>query len=58
VSSFDLMQLVQSKVSHAAGDQAGTLSLTFENGHVLKIYDDSEQYESYRINSRGQITIV
>jgi hypothetical protein len=58
VSTSYLMQLLQSRVSQATGDEQGTLTLVFENNHTLKIYDNSEDYESYTINSRGQITIV
>jgi hypothetical protein len=58
VSTSDLMQLLQCRVSRASGDDQGTLTLLFENDQTLKIYDTSNEYESYTINSRGQITIV
>ena len=58
VSTSDLMQLLQCSVSSASGDDEGTLTLLFENDHTLKIYDNSNDYESYTINCRGQITIV
>lgn len=44
-----LMQLLEHSISEAAGDEDGTLTLVFDNGHVLKCFDASD-YESYQIN--------
>ncbi len=40
------------------GDEAGALTLRFDNGGVLVIHDDSKEYESYTISNGGQIIVV
>jgi Family of unknown function (DUF6188) len=58
VSDSDLMRLLGCSVSEASGDGDGTLILVFENGHVLKCFDTSDQYESYQIEHHGNVIIV
>ena len=58
VSDSDLMQLLGFSVSDASGDKDGTLTLVFDNGHTLKCYDTSHEYESYKIAYRGHSRIV
>ena len=45
-----LMQLLGRSVAQAKGDEDGTLTLLFDGGHVLKVFDDQTGYESYSIN--------
>lgn len=52
------MELVGSSVSIANGDEDGTLTLRFNNGQGLKVYDTSKQYESYTIAYEGKEIIV
>jgi hypothetical protein len=54
----DLMRLLGRRVSSAVGDEDGTLVLVFENGHRLRILDDSREYESYRIRLGKKMIIV
>jgi hypothetical protein len=53
-----LMQIIGSAVTMAHGDETGTLTLGFANGHVLRIFDDSKQYESYLIRNGQAETYV
>ena len=45
VLKSDIMQLLGEQVSHVSGDEKGTLSLIFDNGHIFRCYDTSTQYE-------------
>jgi hypothetical protein len=58
VVETNLMQLVGHKVTHAVGTPDGTLSLTFDNGHVVECLDDSPDYESYQIAIGGKTVVV
>ena len=58
VEVSDLMVLLESSVSDVEGSKDGTLSLFFDNGHILRIYDDSPQYESYKIENGDAVIIV
>lgn len=49
VSKSSLMCLVGKVVCHVASDKQGSLTLNFDNGHVLELFDDSQNYESYII---------
>ena len=49
VSESNLMQLLGKTITKASGNEDGTLSLVFENGDELQVFDDSSEYESYRI---------
>lgn len=52
-----LMQLAGESIDSAQATLDGTLSLTFSNGHRLELYDDTPQYEAYRLRL-GQDEIV
>ena len=42
----------------AHGDVAGTLTLTFDGGGMLIVYDDSKDYESYTIKNGDRMIVV
>ncbi|OQW61006.1 MAG: hypothetical protein BVN28_08200 [Nitrospira sp. ST-bin4] len=50
LAAASLLGLISSSVTSVQGDSDGTLSLRFTNGDLLKVFDDSEHYESYQIN--------
>lgn len=52
-----LLKFLHADVTTALGEVDGTLTLRFNNGGVLKILDDSKQYESYMI-VHGDRTII
>lgn len=58
VKESDLMHLLGARIVRASGTQEGTLSLTFENGHEVKVFDDSAEYESYGIATGAREIIV
>jgi len=58
VLSTDVMAVIGRTVSSAAAESDGTLSLTFDNGCVVAIYDVSDRYESYRIKAGERDIIV
>jgi hypothetical protein len=58
VDYSELMQLVGESVLVAEASEDGTLDLLFSNKQRLIVYDNSVQYEAYRITIRGQETIV
>jgi hypothetical protein len=45
-----LMQLPGHSVVKASGDDEGTLTLVFDNGHILRVFKDDPHYECYSIN--------
>ena len=45
-----LTQLPGRCVTQATGEADGTLVLFFDNGHVLRVFDDNPHYECYSIN--------
>jgi hypothetical protein len=45
-----LMLLPGRSVIDVTGDQDGTLTLYFDNGHILRIFDDLPNYESFSIS--------
>ncbi len=53
-----VIELIASSVSGVKGDVDGSLSLSFSNGKVLRINDDSSWYESYSISYDGKRLIV
>ena len=57
VAKSSLMQLAGKAVRSAESDRHGTLTLRFEGGHVLSVFDDLPQYESYRIQ-QGEDEII
>lgn len=58
LSTSNLMGLIGKKVCRAASCQDGTLTLHFDNRHILTILDDSQQYESYTIRLGDKDIIV
>ncbi len=53
-----VLELLNQTVLAAEGDEAGTLTLKFDGGGMLAIYDDSKNYESYIINNGGEMIVV
>jgi hypothetical protein len=53
-----VLALLDRTVLSAEGTEAGTLTLHFDGGGMLIIYDDSEHYESYTIEHEGQTIVV
>ena len=58
VLESDIMQLLGSSILKVCGDKEGTLCLFFDNGHILRCYDNSTQYESYQIQHGKTLIIV
>jgi hypothetical protein len=58
VVETNIMQLVGRELVRVVGSPGGTLSLTFDNGHIVECLDTSADYESYRISFGGQMIIV
>ena len=58
VSSSDLMCLVGQVIEHAEGHENGALVLHLDNGQILTILDEFQQYESYMINIGDKEIIV
>jgi hypothetical protein len=58
IQESNIMELLGLSVSAAMGDENSTLSIIFNNGKALKIYDTSKQYESYTIAYEGKEIIV
>lgn len=52
-----VMQLLEHTVTQAAGDERGTLAMTFDNGHILKCFE-TVGYESYEIKHGNDRVIV
>ena len=57
ITTSDLMLLLERSVSIASGSEDGTLTLVFDNRHILKCFDD-RQYESYRIKNGDEEIII
>jgi hypothetical protein len=57
-AASDLVTLIDQRIVSAESDGAGTLTLEFDVGGRLSIYDDSRQYESYTIKNAGQLIVV
>lgn len=53
-----LVALLNQSVRSAEGDEAGTLTIRFDGGGMLSIYDDSEEYESYTIKNGTRLIVV
>jgi hypothetical protein len=49
-----LMKLPGHCIVKASGDEEGTLTLVFDNEHVLKVFNDDPHYECYSINNGKQ----
>src|SRR5687767_10308176 len=57
-SESRLMTLLGHAVASVASDSNGTLILIFDSGHVVKCYDTSHNYESYRIKRSDTLIVV
>jgi hypothetical protein len=44
-SESDLMQLLEHKISAVSGKKDGTLTLVFDDGQILKCYDQLPNYD-------------
>jgi hypothetical protein len=53
-----VVALLNQTILSAEGDEAGTLTLKFDGGEMLAIYDDSKEYESYTIKNGEQMIVV
>ncbi len=53
-----VLHLLNLTVQSATIPANGTLSLGFEDGTYLEIYDDSDRYESYSFHFAGRATYV
>jgi hypothetical protein len=53
-----LFQLIDRRVVSASSTTDGTLSLVFDSGETLHIYDSNERHESYNICVPGKILAV
>ena len=53
-----LMRLIGRSVLAAEVERPGTLFLRFDDGQTLRCFDDSTEYESYKINCNGVEIIV
>jgi hypothetical protein len=53
-----LMQLANHAVVEAARLDSQRLRLVFDHGHSLTLIDDTDQYESFQIEARGQRWII
>ncbi len=58
LSESRLMQLLGKTVAAVKGDEKGTLTILFDNGQTLKVFDDQPQYESYSMNNGKHEIIV
>jgi len=58
VGESRLMQLTNHRVVDARRVDDARLTLVFEHGHSLTLIDDSDQYESFQIEARGQFWII
>jgi hypothetical protein len=54
----DLLQLLHHTITGASGNQEGTLTIEFDNGHVLQCLDDQAGYEAYEIRIGDDSIIV
>jgi hypothetical protein len=56
-SLSDIYPLIDQRITAASGRADGRLSLVFEKGQTLFIYDSSEQFESYSISDHGTVLV-
>ena len=53
-----IVKFIGTDVKTARGNQLGTLTLEFEGGGSLSIFDDSDQFESYTIKNGNKLIVV
>ena len=56
--SQELLRLLSVLVNDVTWAKDGRISITFETGYVVELYDDSEQFESYTIKKPDGVVIV
>jgi Family of unknown function (DUF6188) len=56
IAESKLMQSLEHLISGATADENGTLTLVFDNGHILKCFE-AHDYESYEIK-HGNIRLI
>lgn len=49
-----LIQLIGQTIESACAEGKGTLALSFDGGHTLRIFDDNPMYECYEIHALGR----
>ncbi|PYV51814.1 MAG: hypothetical protein DMG98_25330 [Acidobacteria bacterium] len=54
----DLLHLLHHSIVKAFGDDEGTLTMEFDDGHVLRCLDDQPGYEAYEIKMGDESIIV
>jgi hypothetical protein len=57
VAKANLLQLLHHRILRSFGDQGGTLTIEFDNGHVLQCFDQPH-YEAYEIRLGDEHIIV
>jgi hypothetical protein len=57
-SAAEVSKLIDESISNASSSNGRDLELLFSNGHVLKIIDDSSEYESYIVNLKSKLIVV
>ena len=58
IQASSLMQLAGHAVVTALGTEDGTLTLTFDHGHVLHCLDDTQGYECYNFTDGERLWVV
>ena len=58
IQASSLMQLAGHSVITAVGTEVGTLTLTFDHGHVLHCLDDLQGYECYNFTDGERLWVV
>jgi hypothetical protein len=53
-----LLHLLMKSVEAVSWTAEGTITLNFDGGFRLQIYDDSKQFESYNIGNGDQLIVV
>lgn len=57
-AASSILAQLNRKVLSNKGEQNGTLTLFFEGGGIISLYDDSDKYESYVIKIGKNIIVV
>ena len=53
-----LVRLIGESVAEVEVSGTRTLLLTFSGGHVLRLIDDSRQFESFQVQQSDQLIVV
>ena len=57
-ASANILALLNKDVTDIHWTVDGTITLLFDNGHAIEVYDDSTDFESYTISSpAGQVIV-